>query len=112
MNKKILSIIVIIGLIGSTRAAAGDPIDCTSVSTSILKCAADASAAATTGAAACRAGYYFTFVAVATSTCTICPLHTYLAADAATQTAATGSTKTCTACPTGSYTTATGMDAI
>jgi len=28
MNKKLFSIIVIIGLIGSTSAGAGDPIDC------------------------------------------------------------------------------------
>lgn len=65
-----------------------------------------------TGAAACNAGYYFTFVGTTTSTCTICPIGKFLAADSATQKAVTGSTKTCTDCPAGSTTSATGMDAV
>lgn len=97
-------------MIGSTRAAAGDPVDCTSAITGILKCASDGSAAVAF-AAACAGGYRFTFVTSTTSTCTICAANTYLAADSSTQTAVTGSTKTCTACPTGA-TSATGQDGV
>jgi len=69
MNKKILSLILIIGLISSASAgAAGDQIACgaagstaltTAIAAGIDKCADDGAGAATAFAAKCLAGYAF-----------------------------------------------------
>lgn len=83
MNRKILSIIVIIGLLGSASAAAGvagAPIACAAgAAAGIQNCAGNTAdpAVATTGAANCNAGYAFNFVSVSASTCDACAVNTW-----------------------------------
>lgn len=82
MNKKLLSIIVIIGLISFAKAAEGDAMACADTTLAatfgIAQCSTSATAgtantpSATGGAANCLAGYGFVWVAVSTSKCVAC----------------------------------------
>ncbi len=85
MTKKILSVIILVGLIESLRAAKGDPIDCVPPRYGIQKCTQGDDGNPTLFAANCQAGFYLGYYTFTDDTgCFGCPPDTYKIADPTT----------------------------
>jgi len=103
MNKKLLSLILIIGLISSASAGPGAQKTCADVAVSnaagIDKCAEGATDVATTGAAKCLAGYGYTHSETNeySGTCNQCAVGTYFT-DANDAVGSKTTSRACTAC--------------